>query len=136
MKGKEREKIGVAFVNQPWNNAVPPVRSGSIAIWTYEVARRLADYHDVIVYGKKSFKDRYKLDNGVLYRYFRTGLDTWSKKSGFCVGVFLPPLALEGIFIYVSGNFTNMVNLLVGILFTALPAVFFKDFSDHKLSPR
>lgn len=76
MKGKERGKIRVALVNQPWNNVVPPVRSGSIAIWTYEVARRLAEYHDVIVYGKKSLKDRYKLDNGVLYRYFRTGLDT------------------------------------------------------------
>jgi spore coat protein SA len=41
----------VAFVNQPWNSCPGP-DSGSISIWTYEVARRLAARHDVIVYAK------------------------------------------------------------------------------------
>ena len=30
-----------AFVNQPWNRASPPVDEGSVAIWTFEVARAL-----------------------------------------------------------------------------------------------
>lgn len=41
----------VAFVNQPWNSCPGP-DPGSIAIWTHQVARRLAHRHDVIVYAK------------------------------------------------------------------------------------
>ncbi len=43
----------VAFINQPWNKIVPPVKSGSIGILTYEIARRLATSCDVVIYGRK-----------------------------------------------------------------------------------
>ncbi|MEM7199183.1 MAG: glycosyltransferase family 4 protein [Planctomycetota bacterium] len=43
----------VAFVSQPWNRFAPPVQNGSIAIWTYEVARRLIATHDVAVYARQ-----------------------------------------------------------------------------------
>ena len=42
----------VAFVNQPWNRIDPPIRAGSIAIWTYHVANRLAARHSVTMYGR------------------------------------------------------------------------------------
>ena len=42
----------IAFVNQPADIfSVPP--RGSIPIWIYEVARRLARHHDVIVYARR-----------------------------------------------------------------------------------
>lgn len=63
----------IAFINQPWNVANPPVKSGSIAIWTFEISRRLAKSNYVIVYARKNQRDR-KRENykGVEYRYFLT----------------------------------------------------------------
>jgi glycosyltransferase involved in cell wall biosynthesis len=40
----------IAFVSQPWARALPP--SESVAIWTREVARRLAGEVDVVVYAR------------------------------------------------------------------------------------
>jgi glycosyltransferase involved in cell wall biosynthesis len=48
--------LKVAIVNQPWNHA-PPATGGSIAIWTWEVARRLAkrpDIDEVYVYARRN----------------------------------------------------------------------------------
>lgn len=44
----------IALVHQPWNSVVPPVQAGSIAIWNYEVAHRLARTHDVAAYARRS----------------------------------------------------------------------------------
>lgn len=49
-KSTRRPKL--AIVNQGWNPAVPPVTAGSVAIWVYEVARRLLDEYDVTVYSR------------------------------------------------------------------------------------
>ncbi len=46
----------VAIVNQPWNHA-PPATGGSIAIWTWEVARRLVSLpaiDEVYVYARRN----------------------------------------------------------------------------------
>jgi glycosyltransferase involved in cell wall biosynthesis len=40
----------IAFLTQPWATAVPP--SESVAIWTFEVARRLAEDHEVAVWSR------------------------------------------------------------------------------------
>jgi glycosyltransferase involved in cell wall biosynthesis len=48
--------LKVAIVNQPWNHA-PPTVGGSIAIWTWEVARRLAKddtVDEVYVYARRN----------------------------------------------------------------------------------
>jgi spore coat protein SA len=48
--------LKVAIVNQPWNHA-PPTKGGSIAIWTWEVARRLArdaSVDEVFVYARRN----------------------------------------------------------------------------------
>ena len=42
----------IAFVNQPWN-VCPPPGMGSIAIWTYQIALRLAERHELVVYARK-----------------------------------------------------------------------------------
>lgn len=43
----------IAFVNQPWN-VCPPPGMGSIAICTYQIARRLAAKHEVVVYSRNA----------------------------------------------------------------------------------
>lgn len=66
----------VAFINQPWNAADPPVESGSVAIWVYEVARRLARSCQVTVYANRCrVGKRTEYVEGVYYRYVSTLLD-------------------------------------------------------------
>ena len=67
----------VAFVNQPIDDIdLPPVRAGSITIWIYHVARRLAKHCDVIVYGKKDgFQNKIEYDEGVEYRFLPSAYD-------------------------------------------------------------
>lgn len=52
----------IGFVSQPWASALPP--SESVAIWTGEVARRLAPRHDVSVLARARGSERRE---GVLY---------------------------------------------------------------------
>lgn len=66
----------IAVVHQPLGGIHIPVREGSIAIWTYEVARRLARCSDVTVYalrgpGQKEVEVR----QGVRYRRVTATLD-------------------------------------------------------------
>jgi glycosyltransferase involved in cell wall biosynthesis len=65
----------IAYVNQPWNFCPPP-EMGSIAIWTYEVARRLAGRHEVIVYARKGPRAvATERRDDVLYRRFSVATD-------------------------------------------------------------
>ena len=66
----------VAFVHQPLGTLSPPVKHGSIGIWTYEVARRLAPSCNVIVYARRGPEQaEIKADGGVEYRRISSGLD-------------------------------------------------------------
>ena len=70
----------IAIVHQPWNRAVPPVQEGSIAIWNYEVARRLARSHDVAAYARRCQGGRTELNReGVCYRRLSTFPDPYSR---------------------------------------------------------
>jgi spore coat protein SA len=66
--------VKVAFVNQPLDGVLPPDQN-SIGIWTYEVAGRIADEHDVTVYArymgylKRAGCSRRVEDRGVRYRF-------------------------------------------------------------------
>lgn len=42
----------IAFVHHPWDYPNPSVREGSLPIWVYEMARRLARCCDVTVFGR------------------------------------------------------------------------------------
>lgn len=68
----------IAFVNQPGGSVVPPVQDGSIEIWTYEVARRLARSGDVIFYAKRGrFQKKVQHYEGVHYRRVSVAVDHW-----------------------------------------------------------
>ena len=44
----------IALLNQPWSRVTVPIqKADSVAIWTYEVARRLAERHEVAVYSRR-----------------------------------------------------------------------------------
>ena len=66
----------IALVNQPWNDMTLPVQSGSIAIWTYEVAKRLPKPLEVVVYGKRGRgQKKSEFYQGVEYRRFPIEFD-------------------------------------------------------------
>jgi len=71
----------IAFVSQPWNRLIPPVQEGSVAIWTYEVAKRLAPHYDVVVYSRGGRSDPSRASSGrVQFRYFWLGPDVRVQK--------------------------------------------------------
>jgi glycosyltransferase involved in cell wall biosynthesis len=59
--------VKIAFVSQPGYAVLPP--AGSIEIVTRQVARRLADRHDVTIYGSASPGLRDVNDDGIRYRF-------------------------------------------------------------------
>ena len=66
----------IAFVSQPWNTIVPPVQNGSVAIWTYEVAKRLAESYEVTVYARRGRGQLpAEVSEGVRYRRFQAKSD-------------------------------------------------------------
>jgi len=65
----------VAVINQPWNFCPPP-EIGSIAIWTYQVVRRLNQRHEITVYARKGKQDKaIEALGGVNYRRFSIATD-------------------------------------------------------------
>jgi len=65
----------IAFISQPYNNVDPPLLSNSVALWTYEVATRLARQYDVVIYARRnSMRGRFVYEN-VDYRYISTGIE-------------------------------------------------------------
>jgi glycosyltransferase involved in cell wall biosynthesis len=68
----------IAFVHQPVNTISPKGRTGSIEIITYEMARRLARYCDVVVFARKGRNQKeFECDQGVRYRRISTVFDEW-----------------------------------------------------------
>ncbi len=66
----------IAFLHQPLNTMDPNHPDGSISIWIHEVAKRLAQFHDVIVYAKKFNNDRKtECQQKVQYRRISTLVD-------------------------------------------------------------
>lgn len=67
----------IAFVSQPGDTIAPSKLESSIAIWTYEVARRLAQFAEVLVYAKYPKRGWVKqtYESGVGYRYISIRLD-------------------------------------------------------------
>jgi spore coat protein SA len=70
----------VAIVNQPFGTIVLPWtgKAGSLDIWTYEVARRLAQSCEVIVYTRRDrHQKKVEHDHGVKYRHISIFFDKW-----------------------------------------------------------
>jgi spore coat protein SA len=74
----ENTEVKIAFVHQPIGIISSSVPHGSIEIWTYEVARRLARSSEVIVYAKKGrHQKKFEYKQGVQYRRFSAAVDQW-----------------------------------------------------------
>jgi glycosyltransferase involved in cell wall biosynthesis len=67
----------IAIVSQGLGRIVPPKAHGSIATWSYQVARRLAHDHDVLAieFGEKPFQSTRVVHEGVTYAYVATALN-------------------------------------------------------------
>lgn len=61
----------IAFVSQPIDGVVPPDQS-SIGICTYQIARRLAQDHEVAVFLRRASTDQAGDDSGIEFRFVRT----------------------------------------------------------------
>jgi len=68
----------IAFVHQPSGIISSSFLGGSIDIWIYEIARRMARFCDVVVYTKKGrHQKRVEYDQGVKYRRISAAVDEW-----------------------------------------------------------
>jgi len=64
----------IAFVSQPLDVVTSPPKN-SLAIWTYEVARRLIPSHEVTIYAKGRFQKQVLNQEGIEYRYIPIAFD-------------------------------------------------------------
>ncbi|MGD2111125.1 MAG: glycosyltransferase family 4 protein [Phycisphaerae bacterium] len=70
----------IAFVNQPFDKVRPPFQS-SLGIWTYEVARRLQNDHEVTLYVRGGrFRFGELREDGVRYRFVPTAIDRQAQR--------------------------------------------------------
>lgn len=68
----------IAFVSQPWDTLRSPVTSGSIPIWTYEVAKRLSADCAVTIYARRSEGQlAQEIASGVEYRRVAISGNRW-----------------------------------------------------------
>jgi len=68
----------IAIVHQPIGTISSSDPRGSIELWIYEVARRLARSSEVIVYAKKGDNQKkFEYSEGVRYRRISTAVDEW-----------------------------------------------------------
>jgi glycosyltransferase involved in cell wall biosynthesis len=65
--------VRIAFVSQPGHTVVPP--AGSLEIWTREVARRLAQRHDVSIYASEAPGSSDGDRDGIHYRFVPQSMD-------------------------------------------------------------
>jgi glycosyltransferase involved in cell wall biosynthesis len=66
----------IALISQPFDVIVPPSMN-SIGIWVYEVSRRLAKDHSVIVYGRRGIASRAPIGHNVNTRYVFSLPNPW-----------------------------------------------------------
>ena len=68
----------IAFVHQPIGIISSSAPRGSIELWIYEMACRLARSNEVIVYAKRGHhQKKFEYDQGVQYRRISTAVDEW-----------------------------------------------------------
>jgi glycosyltransferase involved in cell wall biosynthesis len=75
----------IAFVQQPISPVSTKSQEGSLEIWIYEMARRMAKHHDVVVYAKKVKPDKeFELHEGVKYRRIKPNIvdECFARNSG------------------------------------------------------
>jgi glycosyltransferase involved in cell wall biosynthesis len=106
---QKKRRLRVAFVRQPWETAFPP--HSSIALWTYEVARRLQGQCDVLTYAKSDLgQPAIACDEGLQYRLILlrgdlrvlSGLERLARYRGPLRRPFASPLYYLGYILQVA----------------------------------
>jgi glycosyltransferase involved in cell wall biosynthesis len=71
--------LRIAFVHQPQNTVVPPVRrADAIALWTDQVARGLRKHHSIVCYSLRGPKQaESSVSGGIEYRRIEWGYDRY-----------------------------------------------------------
>ena len=65
----------IAFVQQPISSLSFKNIDSSLEIWIYEMARRIAKYHEVVVFARKNKSDKaFELHEGVRYKRIQTNI--------------------------------------------------------------
>jgi glycosyltransferase involved in cell wall biosynthesis len=122
----EKRKMKIAFVCQPWDSFVPPVESGSIPIWTYEVIRRLKEQNcEFVVYSKqKKGLPKEEWREGILCRRVSIKLDMFSHKFirhipfvcsrnyPFYASMFYHPLYIRNIARDLQGQDCDVIHVM------------------------
>jgi glycosyltransferase involved in cell wall biosynthesis len=73
---------------QPWDSCTPPNVGGSLGIWTWEVARRLARSHEVLVCSRRAPGMPAQVTvEGVRFLHFYTHVDQWLLRTRRRVGL-------------------------------------------------
>ena len=92
--------VKIAYVSQPWNDVLPPVQGGSIPVWTYDAARRLARSCAVSVYARsRTLRKEARSHEGVHYRYLpMTLLDLPVRPLSFLERLLLFPTPKRPVF--------------------------------------
>ncbi len=68
----------IAFVSQPFDSSTPPIESGSIQIWTYQVARHLVKSCEVTLYAvRKPGESQWQEYESIKYRRISFAVDKW-----------------------------------------------------------
>jgi spore coat protein SA len=81
--------VKLAFVTQPGFAVQPP--TGSLEIWTWEVARRLASRHEVTIYASRTAATEEATVEGVRYRFLSHGIDVALARVARPAWRLLPP---------------------------------------------
>jgi len=87
--------LRIAFVHQPWSTVTHPVKhADSVALWTDQVARRLAKDNSVVCYSlSQTRRAESSTFEGVEYRWIEPAYDRYVAKVGWKLDDFglLPP---------------------------------------------
>ena len=68
----------IGYLMQPWDCGVPPNPGGSIGIWTWEIARRMAASHEVVVCARRRQGDPAREQHsGVRFERLSVEPDRW-----------------------------------------------------------
>lgn len=71
----------IAFVSQPFDGSTPPIEAGSIPIWTYQVALRIAHEHAVTICGLRTpGASPTQTEEGIRYVRFTSRGERWIQR--------------------------------------------------------
>jgi glycosyltransferase involved in cell wall biosynthesis len=88
----------IAFVNQPFDSMWPPVRVGSIPLWTFHAAKNCSDRgHQIAIFGNhgKLHREVTMTHDGIHYFFTPTLIDSAVNRTASLPGLFIRKVSSE-----------------------------------------